>query len=129
MHWIFAFKYWTVACKLEQMKSGANPDKYNLWYFVAFAIGAVSNIAAGLVTGIVTYPQISAQARQSLEIAITVFVLPLIMSCIFLGDAFRRFRSMTDDTQTINNKKIGILSVAFGAFVICILAQTIGALF
>ncbi len=98
MHWIFAFKYWTVACKLEQMKSGANPDKYNLWYCVVFAVGAVSNIATGVVISLVSYPQISAQARKSLEIATEVFVLPLLMSCIFLVDAFRRFRSSRDDT-------------------------------
>ena len=44
------------------------------------------------------------------------------MSCIFLGDAFRRFRKTKQETQTINNKQIGILSIAFGSFALGILA-------
>lgn len=47
------------------------------------------------------------------------------MSCIFLGDAFRRFRKTKQETQTINNKQIGVLSIAFGSFAIGILALEI----
>ena len=31
-HWIFAFKYWTVAMKLEWLKMGQDPNKWNNWF-------------------------------------------------------------------------------------------------
>ena len=84
------------------------------------------NIGAGIVASIATYPGIFSKASKKLEISTEVFVLPLIMSCVFLWDAFRRFGNTKDENQTINNKQVGILSIAFGAFVVCLLAQTIG---
>ena len=124
VHWIFAFKYWTVACRLEEIQSGANPDRYNLQYTAIFIAGLILNLAAGVLTSL-GYPEISAEARRKLEIATSVFTLPLILSCIFLGDAFRRFRKTKQETQTINNKQIGVLSIAFGSFALGILALEI----
>ena len=56
VHWIFAFKYWTVACKLEQLKRGANPDEYNSWYTGVFVAGVLLNLANGVLQGTNSYP-------------------------------------------------------------------------
>lgn len=95
VHWVFAFKYWTVACKLEQMKRGANPDQYNTWYSVFFGAGIFVNLATGVVFTLGGFVKISKKAST---ISTSVFMLPLILSCIFLFDAFRRFRKTKEAT-------------------------------
>ena len=125
VHWIFAFKYWTVAIKLEKINRGANPDLNNRFYKVIFVAGSVLNIAAGIVTSVGGFASITGVTRQRCDIASSVFLLPLFLSCVFLWDAFRRFRKTKDQTQTINNKQIGILSFAFGAFAFGFLAGNV----
>ncbi len=104
------------------MKQNNNPDKHNRWYRVIFATGFVLNLAAGVVTSIGGFASITGQTRINCGIASEVFLLPLFLSCVFLWDAFRRFRKTKDENQTINNRQIGILSVAFGAFAFGLLA-------
>ena len=96
IHWIFAFKYWTVACKLEQLKRGANPDEYNLCYSVIFWAGIFVNLVTGVIFTLKGFfVKITPKAS---EISTSVFMLPLILSCIFLCDAFRRFRKTKEAT-------------------------------
>ena len=97
VHWVFAFKYWTVACKLEQMKRGANPDQYNAWYSVFFGAGIFVNLATGIVFTLSGFSFVKISNKAS-EISTSVFMLPLILSCIFLFDAFRRFRKTKEAT-------------------------------
>ena len=42
-HWIFAFKYWTVAMKLEWLKKGQDPNKWNNWFLIALIVGILAN--------------------------------------------------------------------------------------
>ena len=42
-HWIFAFKYWTVAMKLEWLKAGKDPNKWNNWFLIALIVGILAN--------------------------------------------------------------------------------------
>ena len=39
------------------------------------------------------YPGLSKRAERDLEIVTAFFMIPLLMSCCFLLDAFRRFRN------------------------------------
>lgn len=129
VHWIFAFKYWTVAIKLEKIKLGENPDLNNRFYKAIFVFGFVLNLAAGIVTCLSGFASVAGETRRRCDIATAVFLLPLFLSCVFLWDAFRRFKKTKDQTQTINNKQIGILSLAFVSFALGFLAQTISLIF
>ena len=46
-HWIFAFKYWVLARKLELIKQNKNPDANDKLYTFFNYIGIVMNIACG----------------------------------------------------------------------------------
>jgi hypothetical protein len=46
VHWVFAMKYWTLACKLELVKNGEDPAKQNALQMTIFVIGLILNIAA-----------------------------------------------------------------------------------
>ena len=42
-HWVFAFKYWTVAMQLEWLKKGQNPNKRNRFFFIVLILGILTN--------------------------------------------------------------------------------------
>ena len=42
-HWIFAFKYWSLAVKLEYLRKGEDTDKLNGKFLIALVIGIVAN--------------------------------------------------------------------------------------
>jgi hypothetical protein len=58
--------------------------------------GFVLNLAAGVVTCVVGFTAITGKTRENFEIATAVFLIPLFLSCVFLWDAFRRFRNTKD---------------------------------
>jgi hypothetical protein len=93
VHWMFAMKYWSIAHKLELMKREEDPDKHNTCYMVLFLIGIVLNTISGCLSGIYA-PFLRPIAEKDVSIATAVFVLPLILSCLFLFDAFSRFRGL-----------------------------------
>jgi hypothetical protein len=54
VHWVFAMKYWSLACKLELQNRNEDPDKHNTVFMVIFVVGIVFNTMAGIVMG--AYP-------------------------------------------------------------------------
>ena len=48
-HWIFAFKYWTVAIQLEWLKKGQNPNKRNNLFFFILVVGILANFLTSLL--------------------------------------------------------------------------------
>lgn len=86
-------KYWSIACKLELRKRGEDPAKYNTCYTVIFVAGITLNMISGCLSGIYP-PFLGPKAEKAVSIATTVFVVPLILSCVFLADAFRRFSGL-----------------------------------
>ena len=48
-HWIFAFKYWTVAMQLEWLKKGQNPNKRNNLFFFVLVVGIIANCLTSLL--------------------------------------------------------------------------------
>jgi hypothetical protein len=97
-------KYWTLACKLELLKKGEDPAKHNSLYLAIFVCGVFLNVVAACVQAIeaINY---SEEVQEALRIAKSSFTIPLIASCIFLADAFRRFRkSNSKKKQVINNR-------------------------
>jgi hypothetical protein len=78
------------------MKRGANPDQYNTLYSVFFGAGIFVNLVTGVVFTLKGFfIKITPKASA---ISTSVFMLPLILSCIFLFDAFRRFRKTKEAT-------------------------------
>ena len=115
VHWIFAMKYWSLACKMELINRNEDPDKHNSLYMAIFVAGIVLNTVAGLVMSI--NPTFLDKDNQKVVSIITaVLVLPLIVSCLFLADAFRRFKNIKKADQVINKKQVFALSCAFGSF-------------
>ena len=114
-HWVFAMKYWALSCQLEMLYKREDPSKLKTKFRVIFCIGLVTNAIAGIVTAISGNPSKSVQFRI-LSISKSVSTLPLIASCCFLGDAFRRLNKIRQPNQLINKKQIAILSFAFGIF-------------
>jgi len=45
-HWIFALKYLAVSMKLEWLKTGQDPNKYNNWFLIALTVGVLANCLA-----------------------------------------------------------------------------------
>lgn len=43
-HWIFAFKYWTLAIKVEQLKKGRDPNLLNRRFMTVLVIGIFANV-------------------------------------------------------------------------------------
>ena len=53
VHWTFAFKYWTLACKLERIKLGQNPNTFNQRYVVIFVIGIVLTSISAILPSLI----------------------------------------------------------------------------
>jgi hypothetical protein len=66
-----------------------DPSKLKTKFQIIFFIGIVLNVIAGIVTAISGNPTKTIQFRI-ISISKSVFTLPLVASCCFLGDAFRR---------------------------------------
>ena len=73
------------------------------------------NLIAGVVTALSGNPT-KTVLYKILSISKSVFTLPLIISCFFLADAFRRLTKIRQPNQLINKKQIAVLSFAFGLF-------------
>ena len=56
VHWIFAFKYWALAWKVQLLKDGKNPDQYNMTFTCVFIAGLTLNIVGGAITSLSFYP-------------------------------------------------------------------------
>jgi hypothetical protein len=69
---------------------------------VILVVGVVINIAAGAVYSI-TYPHESETVRRKLAVASAFCMIPLLVSFMFLFDAFRRFRKINKSERVINN--------------------------
>lgn len=69
-------------------------------------IGLVLNVIAGLMYGIPIqgWYLFLEQAMQ----------LCIVVSCVFLGDAFRRLQKVKKEDQVISKKPIGLLFISFG---------------
>lgn len=48
-HWIFAFKYWTLAVKVELLKKLQDPNQLNTKFSVVFFLGIIFNLIAGIL--------------------------------------------------------------------------------
>jgi len=115
--WIFAMKYWTLACQLERLQMGKSLDENLQSNKAIFIVGLGLNLMAAVFTSL-QYPSLSEKANNILLIMQIVFMIPLIMSCFFLFDAFRRFRKTRKPSQIINNRQVGLLSFAFCVFTV-----------
>jgi hypothetical protein len=120
-------KYWTLACKLKRMQQGQNPNKYNTRYTAVLVTGIVLNVISGVVSSL-EYPNLSPTAENVIRIATAIFMLPLLLSCLFLFDAFRMFRNNKNSDKVINNVQVGVLSLAFGSYAIGYLVETLEGL-
>ena len=92
-HWIFAMKYWALSCQLEMLYKREDPSKLKTKFQVIFCFGLVANVIAGVVTAISGNPSNSVKFKI-LSISKSVSTLPLIASCFFLADAFRRLNKI-----------------------------------
>jgi hypothetical protein len=91
-------KYWSLACKLQLMQTGQDVNKMNRLFNIIFFLGAAVNLAACVVGSWVfvqDYSRTSFSASNgwidTLAFALAVI---LLISCCFLGDAFRRLKSV-----------------------------------
>ncbi len=106
MHWVFAIKYWIVACKLELILKHNDPNQHNLRDQYISVIGLVFNVTAGIMYGI-PIPGWYLFLEQAMQLCVVV-------SCIFLGDAFRRLQKVKTEDQVISKKPIILLFISFG---------------
>ena len=106
-HWIFAFKYWVVSMKLEWLKTGQDPNKYNNWFLIVLTVGVLANCLSDLFFQFSISHQISDDLKlKRLAIADLSFQPALYVSWIVLCDAFRRFSKSKTNEQVINNTKV-----------------------
>lgn len=49
VHWIFGLKYWSLAFKVEQIKTNKNPDKLNRRLTLVFWAGVLLNLLCALL--------------------------------------------------------------------------------
>jgi hypothetical protein len=114
-HWVFAVKYWVLSCQLEMIYKRDDPSKSKTKFQVIFVVGIVLNVIAGVVTALSGNPSKN-KLYKALSISKSVFTIPLIVSCCFLGDAFRRLTKIKMPYQMINKSQVAALSFAFGTF-------------
>lgn len=48
LHWIFAFKYWSLSLKMEIISVNGDPDSLNTLFYIMFYIGLLLNMLAGI---------------------------------------------------------------------------------
>jgi hypothetical protein len=86
VHWIFAMKYWVLACKLQALHNNLDPHQHNKRFQVIYVVGLIINVVAGVAYA----------CPAELALVIAFIVLPLqiciLISCVLLADAFRRLR-------------------------------------
>jgi len=92
-----------------------DPNKSQTKFQIIFVIGIVVNVIAGVVTALTGNPANTVRYK-ALSISKSIFTLPLVVSCCFLGDAFRRLTKIRMPNQMINKRQVAALSAAFGTF-------------
>ncbi len=106
-HWIFAFKYWTLALKVEKLKQGQDPSTGDRFYRIVLLIGICLNLVGAMMFAISLDLKISSSlTKERLLISALVFSTPLYASWIILVDAFRRFSKSKSSEQVISNMKV-----------------------
>lgn len=117
-------KYWALACQLELLNKGKNPDSLNKRFQILYVTGVIVNVIAGVGTSIKRPITKSALAK-----AITFFrlvsTIPLLVSCCFLTDAFRRLNKTKDEAKVINKKPVIALSFAYFSLAFALLFSTL----
>jgi len=88
---------------------------------IIFYAGLILNVLTAILTSL-QYPGLN---KKILNVLTAIFLIPLLMSCVFLFDAFRRFRGTKRPQQVINNKQVGLLAFAFAAFAVALLVSEI----
>ena len=123
-HWIFALKYWTLAYKIEKLKSGQDPDRKNSRFTVVMLAGIILNTASAILFSLSISQESFSNLERTKSVIITalVFSSSLIASFVVLTDAFRRFRQTKSKEQVINNLNVCALSFAFLLFAIGVIA-------
>ena len=116
-HWIFAIKYWVLACKLQLIAQNQNPNKSNTFFTVVYYFGIAFNLVCGAVYGV----PLSAGSWKYL--AVQILQLCILVTCAFLADAFRRLKQVRKSDQAISRRPVILLSLSFGAYGV---AQIIG---
>ena len=48
-HWIFAFKYWTLALKVEKLKQGQDPSTGDRFYRMVLLVGICFNMVGAMM--------------------------------------------------------------------------------
>ncbi len=111
VHWVFAMKYWSVAKKLQLLESNQNPEKFNSLFMWIFWIGLLINLAFGYLI----YGTVITVAWFIWMTSLMQF-LCILLSCVFLIDAFRLLKKFRQEHQAFSKRQVGLLSLAFGAF-------------
>ncbi len=105
-------KYWSIACKLQLYQENKDPESLKKRTQVIFVIGLLYNAVGGIVYPL---PFLFLNKPWLKYFAISM-QLGIILSCIFLFDAFRRLKKVKRNNQVISKKQVVFLSIAFGAF-------------
>lgn len=92
-HWIFAFKYWTLARKVEILKKGLDPNTLNRKYEIILYLGIIFNFVGAVFFQLSLSKTIDPKYKLILSLIALFFTAPLHVSWIVLADAFRRFKS------------------------------------
>lgn len=109
IHWIFAMKYWFLSKRLQQFQQGKNPNADYKFIITTYYIGLVVNVICGVVYGIPIFTGWIFYTTSLLQLCILV-------SCVFLIDAFRRLKHVKASDQAISTKPIILLIISFGAY-------------
>ena len=102
-HWVFAMKYWTLACRIENIKLGKELNKKNKWLNLILAIGTFLNIASAIICKLALLSVKLEKKIKSLATWAIVFTVPLFASWLILFVAFKKFDKTKSAEQMINN--------------------------
>ena len=122
-HWIFAFKYWTLALKVQKLKQGQDPTTDDRFYRIVLLIGICFNLVGAMMFALcfsllIQEQETSFLTKKRLLISALVFSSPLYASWIILVDAFRRFSKSKSSEQVISNMKVFALLFTYLFFAI-----------
>ena len=102
-HWVFALKYWTLACKIERIKRGEDSEKQSKKYMIFLTIGVILNVTSAIICKFALLSKrLGGESLRGTSWGL-IFTLPLFVSWLLLSDAFRRFKNTKRSEQTINN--------------------------
>lgn len=107
-------KYWILACRLQLVKENKDPNKLNKQHQLISNIGIVINLIAGIAYG-------SPTGNSFFYFLGLVIQISIIVSCIFLADAFRRLKKVQENDQVIDKGPVILLFFSFGAYGVSIL--------